>query len=135
MNYGPKMTEKMRRRLEADIKAFDKAKTLRLIEKNAVGRPDVDLSQEELTDGTETLSESKAVRWGRSNLPDIDLAIAQSRIHDLLTPSQWDAWVLVMQQSLTQEIAAVRLGVSQANVAQRLRAAKQRVIKYFTENK
>lgn len=134
MGYGPDLTPKQKQRLEEEIKNFNLKKTKALIEKNAVGKPDVDA----YPSWTETHPEAEpsdedVFKWGKPAAPDIDISLAQMKIKRLLTLKQWKVWQLVMQQSLTHDQAAKALGITRQSLSECLDAAKERVQKHFSK--
>lgn len=138
-NYGPRLTNKMKRTLEAEIKAFNKIKALRELEVNSLNGKDVNAHQDYIEkQGFETevsnpdlVSEDNAFQWGRATTLSADEEIKRAQIQRLLTNKQWEVWKLCMQQALTQEEVARRLKVSQSAIAQRLEKAIQIVTEYF----
>lgn len=134
MSYGPDLTPKQMKKLKQEIANFDVAKTKKIIEKNAVGRPDIDLSQDDVSyDNVDNYSDENVMQWGRASMPDMDVALAQIQIRRILTPKQWKIWQLVMQQSMTQENAAKALRMDQGNLAHSLKLAKERVVEHFSK--
>lgn len=142
MTSGPRLTAKMKRALQAEIKAFDKAKTLRELEANSISKPDVNTYQEHIDkEGFESLeanpnqlSEEQAFKWGRSSNLTADEEIKRAEIQRLLSPKQWAIWMLCMQQALTQQEAARQLGISQPTLSVHLKRSIEIVTEHFSRS-
>ena len=152
MTYGPKMTAKMRKALQNEIKAFDKAKTLREIELNSVSKPDVSPYQEWLEEqpdmrsarrkihepdlaNPDQLSDENTFPWGKSPDGSADSIIRDNEIQNILTDKQWHVWDLCMKQAMTQSEAAKLLHISQPTLAIHLKKAINTVTTHFTEKR
>lgn len=140
MTYGPRLTMKMKRALQTEIEAFDKAKTLRELERNSNSNTDVAAYQEHVDrEGFEAveanpdqLNEKQAFEWGKAIHLTPDEEIKRAQIQNVLTPKQWAVWKLCMQQALTQQEAAKILNISQPTLAIHLKKGIQIVMKHFT---
>lgn len=139
-NYGPSMTAKQKKALEAEIAAFDanKAKRVRAtIEREATSKPDVDAYQEHLDSHSESvqanpdlLSEENVIPFGRATAdPQVKKAIEE--LTEVLSHRQMQVWRLCMRDGLSETEAADRLRISQQNVSKYLKSAKQKIEKHF----
>ena len=150
MTFGPKLTAKMKRALQAEIKAFNRAKIKREIEINAVGmsdnpayqtwlgcQPDFRNATRKIHEpdnaNPDQLSEERAFKWGKSTNLTPEEEIKRAQIQRLLTPKQWAVWKLCMQQALTQQEAARQLNISQPTLAIHLKRSLEIVTQYLTE--
>lgn len=132
-DYGPRMTKSMEAQLKKEIAEFDENKTRQLIERNAVGRPDIDLDGQFHNDprsNPDELSEEDVPVWGGSS-NDPDIIQAKTEIIQLLTFRQYQVWDLVMRKGLSVNKAAERLGLGHAAVSEHLKKAKTKVKAYY----
>lgn len=135
-DYGPKLTKRIKRDLEAEIASFNEKKTLRILEQNAVGKPDIEL--EERFHNTDPRSnpdmldyEKAQVPWGR-NSPDPDIIKAKKEIRSMLPLRQRQIWEYVMDKGLSITKTAERMGLSQPTVTIQFQRAKKKVEQYFS---
>lgn len=140
MGYGPDLTRKQKAKLEAEIRAFNKDKTLRDIEKNAVGDKDESPYWNWVT--RENFGYEPAVANQDSILaPDsLELSVgridwqmldAKMEINESLSHRQKQVWQLCMRQGKSVEAASEQLNLKASTVASYLKDAKEKVKRHF----
>lgn len=142
MEYPPNMTSEVRRKLMAEIAAFDEKKTLQEIEENALGGKNVNAYGDWLEENgyessaanPDKLPDEQSFRWGRAS-KDADVQAAKKYIKVILTPMQWRVWQACMKHGLTQDQAAFQLHITQQGVAKHLASAQRKVEEYFRRGK
>lgn len=129
MSYGPKLTAKQIRALQAEIAAFDEKATLDEIERASVSGKDIDAYQkwvDEKNGGLEPveanpdqLTDDCATPWSRAPLLSVDTTG--------LSALEKDAWAMCMRAGFPEEEAAASLGITRKAVEMALRRAKRKL--------
>jgi DNA-directed RNA polymerase specialized sigma24 family protein len=127
-DYGPDLTDSMRKELEKEIKAFDEKKTLRELETASEHRPSVTY---ETMDPLELLVSREESEPGQPTSLDKDVEMAKIEIDELLSHRQRQAWRLCMRQGKTQEEAADILHIRRGAIDSYLKAAEIKIRKHF----
>lgn len=139
-NTGPALTKKVKDGLLKEIAEFKEKDTKRVIEQEAVGRPDRDAYQEwvDTHDGMEdvranpdVLAEDQTIVWGRATT-DRDVLSAMEQLPEILSHREMQVWRYVMRDGMSTTDAANRLRISQQVAAKYLKSAKAKVHKHFT---
>lgn len=140
-SYGPSLTPAMKAKLEAEIKAFNQAKTKSLIEKEALSKPAVNAYQAwvDKHEGTEDsranpdlLSDEESMQFNRP-VKDPSIEKAKAELTELLSHRELQVWQYVMRDGFTVADAAQRLRLSSATASQYLSSAKAKVMKHFNK--
>lgn len=146
MGYGPKLTPKQKVKLEAEIRSFNKKKTLIEIEKNAVGKRDIDAYSDSITFGEDRTNKNQKINEhvranpdsiiasGSPNemyKPDLQILSAKLEINDILSFRQRQVWQACMREGLSAEQAGIRLNLNTRTVESYLKAAIKKVKAHF----
>lgn len=127
MGYGPKLTAKQRAALLREIKNFDKKATLAQIEREAVGKKDVN-AYEEWCDGNggkepvqanpDSLSDDCPQPWGK--------ALERPSMIGL-TPREKEALEYCDRTGMSREDAALEMGISVKTVKRLLEDGRRKL--------
>lgn len=138
---GPNLTPKQRKKLEAEIAAFDKNRTLADIERNAVGKRDINAYHDwlESNGGVEPVAanpdlliQQEPARRGVSL--NYEMLTAKLLVSEILSFRQKQVWALCMKQGLSIYEAADKLNLKSSTVDSYLKSAKAKVVKHFNKD-
>lgn len=139
---GPHLTPKQRAKLEAEIREFDVKRTKALIEKNAVGKRDVNAYHDwvEENGGVEPLAanpDNYIVEEMQTQLSGVDFELlnAKMEVNEILSFRQRQVWAYRMRQGLSNEETAARLNISPRTAESYLKAAIKKVRQHFLEKR
>ncbi len=150
MQYQPELTPKVRAELEAEIKAFDQAKTLVELEENAEPKKDApgyvewkknasnnDHGSNNSDNGIreaepDLLSEDDAVKFIKPTFSK-QIVLATLEIKELLSFRESQCWQLVMRNGLSTRECAEKLRIGERTVEEYISRAKEKVVAHFKD--